>query len=98
MITVNPDNHTFNSSDAKLNDAVNTHIGYMSCFSEDGDIKYSVLIAEGEDDVNLIGTMNVDYVDINGDYYEANIIEDNSVTVAIIHKDLVKEIGGKLNV
>ena len=91
MITITPKEKSFAFSDAKLNDIINTHLRYMECFSEDDDIKYSVIIPENEEDVKTIEYLSIDSVNITGDYYEANIIIDDSVTVAVIHRDLVSD-------
>lgn len=91
MITITPKEKSFAFSDAKLNDIVRTHIEYMRSFCEDDDISYSVIIPENEEDIIAIESLSIDSVNISGDYYEANIITDDSVTVAVIHKKFVSD-------
>ncbi len=91
MITITPKEKSFAFSDAKLNDIVRTHIEYMRSFCEDDDISYSVIIPENVEDIRAVEEELIDSVNISGDYYEANIITDDSVTVAVIHRDLVSD-------
>lgn len=91
MITVTPDSKSFSFVDVNLNAIVATHLEYMRIFSEDADIKYSVIIPENADDITAIEAESIDSVNISGEYYEANIIYDDSVTVAVIHRDLISD-------
>ena len=91
MITVKPDSPYFNTADEKLEEIISTHIAYMQSFCEYDDIKYSILVPETESEAARIDTLNIDHINITGDYYEATVIDDDSVTVAVIHKNLISK-------
>ena len=91
MITVTPDNPDISTADEKLKEIISTHLAYMQSFSEYDGIKYSILVPETESEAARIDTLNIDHINITGDYYEATVIDDDSVTVAVIHKNLISK-------